>query len=930
LKYLNLSNNNLKTSNITSIISELKKLERLNISHNQIEFLILDHPHESLTNLELDSNKLIAIEFKEKFQSLKYISACSNKLESLSVGSEGREILLPNLETLLFSDNTIDKTEFFSDLKSTKLQNLNFKNNYLYKFFVNLNKESDYSNLENIELSCNNLNEFSVNFNFPYNSLNNKNKNFLPCIKSIYLDNNKLTNINLDFLNKNFIKTPGTIDSFPNFNVFKNLEVFDVNNNLLQNPKFLSSLIPTNLLYLNISFNNFNNYHEILQILKNLKNLKELTTLENNFNKNFYDIQLLGGKTFDCIFDYLKFFENDREFNYMIKGNMSKVLSGSKSSKDHSLGFKELLDFRAYSIIKIPSLNKLDTILISERERKSVLDCAKDNNYLKKSINKDGSIINFSQEKSLRDDVKLSNKSVKVSEINEENIEKEKINFPLSENNRCETIPIIIEAPLKNEIQEQTKITIETKNLENHKTHKITDKKTEVPSPLPSQINPEYAKVYNMIKKTFFRICDKNGYMRFPDCFNLIKDLSRFYSLNNEMKLFVKDLNQMALAESNIFPGKIHFKEFTAHLKNEKFENIFKIIRERLNNISMKDKNFETKVENKTEQPGCEKIKKEKIYEKNNIPNVEKDTKMKEINSNKSKQAEIKKEKSYPVQEIQDKNKFKSNYTLSTEKKLISQNKNHTPIKTPLLSKKNSNPQSNLHSLSNSQKLNSNEKFKENESKNILLLLQSQMVNMSQSNINTSFNTLDLNNKFYIQKLLYYFAIPPFPIKYSTFNKKFLYEIYSYEKEYQFICNVFKNYNIDKFNLKKFYCQEYYYKVLEGYDSPDFIFENNIYLFYGLYDELLQSFINPDEECEDERKNEFDNYSIRNNFSKSQEHEVILDENLEKLFMKFSIDKTSNSNKFVIYLLIQKSLLNNEAGESINKAKTLRSGCKSR
>ena len=115
-------------------------------------------------------------------------------------------------------------------------------------------------------------------------------------------------------------------------------------------------------------------------------------------------------------------------------------------------------------------------------------------------------------------------------------------------------------------------------------------------------------------------------------------------------------------------------------------------------------------------------------------------------------------------------------------------------------------------------------------------------------------NKLNLNDKFYLKKLTNYFSTPPFPIKYSNHTKKFFYDIYSYEKEYIFINNIFKSYGIDKFNLKKFYCQDYYDQVFQGYETDDFIFENNIYLFYGFYDGVVENFIKNNEKIED--KNE--------------------------------------------------------------------------
>ena len=89
---------------------------------------------------------------------------------------------------------------------------------------------------------------------------------------------------------------------------------------------------------------------------------------------------------------------------------------------------------------------------------------------------------------------------------------------------------------------------------------------------------------------------------------------------------------------------------------------------------------------------------------------------------------------------------------------------------------------------------------------------------------------------------LYFINHISFPLKYYDINQSFLINISSEEKEYKFIKAFISNFNIKNFTLEKWYCHEYYNQVFNNYSSIEFLFENNLLLFYSYYNEIIDNF----------------------------------------------------------------------------------------
>ena len=204
LKYLNLSNNNIKQDSFIHLLSSLGSIEKINLSNNNIESVTFNQKCQSLVQIELDANKIISfiITNNQMLPKLKYLSLCGNKLENCDSLNN-----LPNIEYIILNENEIKTCEFIS---TTQLKYLHFKSNMVTSFTIH----ESLSQIEFIELSYNNLSLFTIEGCHPF-------------LKNILLDNNKLMNI-----------------EFPNRNIsFKNVELIDMSYNLLNKTSYLEYLI---------------------------------------------------------------------------------------------------------------------------------------------------------------------------------------------------------------------------------------------------------------------------------------------------------------------------------------------------------------------------------------------------------------------------------------------------------------------------------------------------------------------------------------------------------------------------------------------------------------------------------------------------------------------------------------------------------------
>jgi hypothetical protein len=89
---------------------------------------------------------------------------------------------------------------------------------------------------------------------------------------------------------------------------------------------------------------------EIISMFKNFKCLKELNLIDNNFNKNFYNINVVPNEIFNNLNDYFS----------------------NKNVKN--LNQKQIINYRNLIIFNINNLAYLDMIGINEEEKNNALN----------------------------------------------------------------------------------------------------------------------------------------------------------------------------------------------------------------------------------------------------------------------------------------------------------------------------------------------------------------------------------------------------------------------------------------------------------------------------------------------------------------------------------------------------------------------------
>ena len=751
LKSLNLSNNNLKSSEICNLIGNLKSIEKVNISNNNIENLEFKNKNETLLQLEIDSNKLINLSFENKFifPNLMYLSINGNKLNCFPTVN-----YLSNLEYLSISENEIKNFEI-SKIKNLKF--LQLKGNLLISNEI----QNCLEYIQFYECSYNNLNNFVISGSHNH-------------IKNLLLDNNKLMNI--EFEDKN--------------DICDNVELFDLSYNLFVEINFIENF--TNLQKLNLSFNQLRNLNNVVKELEKLKTLRELNLIENDFNRNFYNLEVVPNEIFNNLLDY---------FNHPNVKNLNK---------------KQIKSYRNFLILGIENLNNLDMIGISIEEKSDAIKKGIPNNNNSFYSKKNNYLMN-----SMRSDKTNNNQNTSRNKF------KENFNhdFTISNNNKMANISTT--AGYQNIITKEKFPTINSKTLSINESENNLNNEIE--------IIDESKNTYKILKQTFINLCDSNGFIIYKDYIQLANDLASIYNIEN----FFNEINKETklLVKNSLLPNKFHIRDFIKLLKNSKYEKMFFIIEKKLKenpNIMSKSLNFSSQ----------------------NFGN---------INNNESNE--------------NSRNKFKKNFVQNIEIETINLNfdiLNQRILKTPLLNKK----------YFNENKLpKNNQKEKESQKMNNINQNKAKCFNfLYQSNSELS-NSPDLNNKNFLMNFLYFINHISFPLKYYDINQSFLINISQEEKEFKFIKAFISNFNIINFTLEKWYCHEYYHQVFSNYSSIEFLFENNLLLFYSYYNEIIDNFFN-------------DIYQIKECF-------LMIEENPNNL-----INKNSSENKIVMYALVQKK--NNE------------------
>ena len=98
-----------------------------------------------------------------------------------------------------------------------------------------------------------------------------------------------------------------------------------------------------------MSFNQLRNLNNIVNHLEKIKSLRELNLIENDFNRNLYNLEVVPNEIFNTLKDY---------FNHPNVKNLNR---------------NKLISYRNYLILAIENLNNLDMIGVSIEEKSDVI-----------------------------------------------------------------------------------------------------------------------------------------------------------------------------------------------------------------------------------------------------------------------------------------------------------------------------------------------------------------------------------------------------------------------------------------------------------------------------------------------------------------------------------------------------------------------------
>ena len=595
LQTINLSNNNLRGEEVKNIIYKIKTLQKINLSNNNIEQLIFEKS-SGLIELDLDNNKINFLSFTNKsgnkFEFLMYLSANENRIQNV----EGINNLI-NLEYLSLSVNEIRE---ISIKKLNKLKYLQLKSNLLENFIVSKNNQL----LQYIDVSFNNINSFTI--------LGECN-----ALKNLILDNNKLSDINYSE-NKNISQYNNNNN---NIKKFKNLELLDISFNLISDIKFL--FIFKNVQKINLAFNNIDNIIELLSMLNNFPQLTEINLIENEFNKNIYNTEILSNNIFVNISDYL----NSPDVN-----NMNK---------------KQLISYRSCILININNILCLDNINVSKEEKISALKLSEykldsidlkssnfsiynnsnnknENKFIKfSSKEKKININTFNNKKELNnnpnyDDFKIDSSLSKEGEFNNDNNNNEIDFSEYSNNNKNKyfynsninnqnifnnkkqnpnikskkNAKLLTNNENQNIIDDLNDISsllkTNSNNIDNDNDIQTYDVKPENDIPkedinifkknnttlIPNKKEPyiiseeDKLKIYKMLCQTLYNLCDNKGYIYFKYFLSLAEELVQEYNISPQLNEITKEIK--SLVQSSLLPGKFHIKDILRIIQNKK------------------------------------------------------------------------------------------------------------------------------------------------------------------------------------------------------------------------------------------------------------------------------------------------------------------------------------------------------------------------
>ena len=894
LKNMNLSNNNLRSEEIKNIINKIKTLQKINLSNNNIEQLIFEKSN-GLIELDLDNNKINYLSFScnigDKFEFLIYLTANENRIQNI----EGINNLI-NLEYLSLSVNEIRELNI---KKLNKLKYLQLKSNLLENFIIYKNNQL----LQYIDISFNNINSFTI---------------FGECkaLKNLILDNNKLGEISFGEI-KNINQYNNDINVN---NKFKNLELLDISFNLISDIKFL--ILFKNTQKINISFNNVDNIIDLLSMLKNFPKLKEINLIENEFNKNIYNTEILSNNIFNNINEYL----DSPNINSMYKKqiisyrsciliniNNISCLDNINVTKDEKMSALKLSEYKLNSIdLKSSNFsiynNKMENVFINVSPNNNKINIKPYNNRKELNNNNDFNDLKIESSLSKEEGFNIENNNeIDYSEYsinnkkkypyNNSNIDEnlinnkqpnKNLNIPKKqdnyinnkEENSLEDIDDINSLMNSNNNNENDIQTYDVKPEKNSLSKENYNKKNNIQlienNKEPNIITEEdKLKIYKMLYQTLFNLCDNKGYIYFKYFLSLAEELVQEYNISPQLNEMTKEIK--LLMKSSLLPGKFHIKDLLKILQNKKYDTMYYII----NEVLLKKPN--SIISQSIHLSQC--IKKRIIKKEDDKENYENES---DFHYNKFKISQISQNKEYAKSFDNNKKKVKNENIDNINDKFmnehtyvnnnnINNNKNYNilntlKMKTPLLSNYNN---------SNNQEQNTNE--------NTLNTNNSQEINqMNKGCFNILFQSSselnklpDLKSELFLQNFIYFINHISFPIHFNETEQSFIISISSQEKEFKFIQAFMSNFKMVNFELNKWYCHNYYKQIFENYESYEFLFEHSLFIFYSYYNEIIDNFFN-------------DVFQVQDCF-------LMIEDNPLNLFDQ----NTDNNTKIVMLALIQ-------------------------
>ena len=894
LKNMNLSNNNLRSEEIKNIINKIKTLQKINLSNNNIEQLIFEKSN-GLIELDLDNNKINYLSFScnigDKFEFLIYLTANENRIQNI----EGINNLI-NLEYLSLSVNEIRELNI---KKLNKLKYLQLKSNLLENFIIYKNNQL----LQYIDISFNNINSFTI---------------FGECkaLKNLILDNNKLGEISFGEI-KNINQYNNDINVN---NKFKNLELLDISFNLISDIKFL--ILFKNTQKINISFNNIDNIIDLLSMLKNFPKLKEINLIENEFNKNIYNTEILSNNIFNNINEYL----DSPNINSMYKKqiisyrsciliNINNILclDNINVTKDEKMSALKLSEYKLNSIdLKSSNFsiynNKMENVFINVSPNNNKINIKPYNNRKELNNNNDFNDLKIESSLSKEEGFNIENNNeIDYSEYsinnkkkypyNNSNIDEnlinnkqpnKNLNIPKKqdnyinnkEENSLEDIDDINSLMNSNNNNENDIQTYDIKPEKNSLSKENYNKKNNIQlienNKEPNIITEEdKLKIYKMLYQTLFNLCDNKGYIYFKYFLSLAEELVQEYNISPQLNEMTKEIK--LLMKSSLLPGKFHIKDLLKILQNKKYDTMYYII----NEVLLKKPN--SIISQSIHLSQC--IKKRIIKKEDDKENYENES---DFHYNKFKISQISQNKEYAksfdnnkknvknenIDNIND--KFMNEHTYVNNNN-INNNKNYNilntlKMKTPLLS--NYNNSSNQEQNTNENTLNTNNSQEINQMNkgcfNILFQSSSELNKLP-----------DLKSELFLQNFIYFINHISFPIHFNETEQSFIISISSQEKEFKFIQAFMSNFKMVNFELNKWYCHNYYKQIFENYESYEFLFEHSLYIFYSYYNEIIDNFFN-------------DVFQVQDCF-------LMIEDNPLNLFDQ----NTDNNTKIVMLALIQ-------------------------